>query len=83
MEKNMLRLGVIGYGYWGPNIVRNFHALAALRMVCDSNDQILATLSNQYNNFQVTTSFEDTLGNSAIKGVVIANTAVYHAQMSK
>jgi len=39
----MLRMGVIGYGYWGPNIVRNFYSVAGsqVTMVCDMNQQIL------------------------------------------
>jgi predicted dehydrogenase len=39
----MLRVGVIGYGYWGPNIVRNFHAQDDSRvvMVCDKSPDAL------------------------------------------
>ena len=35
----MIRIGVIGYGYWGPNIVRNFHAhdCSEVVLVCDKN----------------------------------------------
>ncbi len=40
---NMLRVGVIGYGYWGPNIVRNLHGQKNCQavMVCDSNPAAL------------------------------------------
>ena len=37
----MIRVGVIGYGYWGPNIVRNLHGLDSTRveMVCDKSEE--------------------------------------------
>jgi predicted dehydrogenase len=40
----MIRVGVIGYGYWGPNIVRNLHGLDSTRveMVCDMSPKALA-----------------------------------------
>ena len=78
---NLPAIAVIGSGYWGKNLVRNFHALGALRTVCDSNDRILATLGEQYHGVRVTTSFEETLRDSAIRGMVIATPAVHHAPM--
>ena len=41
--RNVVRVGVIGYGYWGPNIVRNFHGLdtAQVVAVCDKNPAAL------------------------------------------
>ena len=43
----MLRIGVVGYGYWGPNIVRNFNAAdgAAVVAVCDKNPATFKTLA--------------------------------------
>ena len=40
----MIRIGVIGYGYWGPNIVRNLHGLSTTQtvMVCDKSPAALA-----------------------------------------
>jgi 6-phosphogluconate dehydrogenase (decarboxylating) len=39
----MISIGVIGYGYWGPNIVRNFQSLDldCVKMVCDLNPKVL------------------------------------------
>ena len=44
----MIRVGVIGYGYWGPNIVRNFNSGAGSRVVkvCDSNAEALKRLND-------------------------------------
>jgi predicted dehydrogenase len=41
-----MKIGIIGYGYWGPNIVRNFHSAngASVGMVCDMNQQALKKL---------------------------------------
>ena len=42
----MIRIGVIGYGYWGPNIVRNFHSTEGARVVAvsDKNTAVLTGL---------------------------------------
>ena len=50
-------VAVMGSGYWGRNLVRNFHALGALRMVCDSNEEILTALRSQYAGVKITPSF--------------------------
>ena len=46
----MIRVGVIGYGYWGPNIVRNLHGLDSTRveMVCDKSSAALARVRKAY-----------------------------------
>ena len=38
----MMRVGVIGYGYWGPNLARNFDDLGELAWICDINTDLLA-----------------------------------------
>ena len=37
-----IRIGVVGLGYWGPNLARNFNELAELAFVCDANEEYLA-----------------------------------------
>ena len=46
----MIRIGVIGYGYWGPNIVRNLHGLDSTRaeMICDKSPAALARARKAY-----------------------------------
>ena len=46
----MLNIGVIGYGYWGPNIVRNFNGIDSAKVValCDLNDGALAKATKLY-----------------------------------
>ena len=42
------RIAVIGSGYWGRNLVRNFHQLGALHTVCDGNPQVEAEIREKY-----------------------------------
>ncbi len=74
-------IAVVGSGYWGQNLVRNFHAMRAIRMVCDIDEQVHTVLGSKYNGVQLTTSFEDVLKNPSVDAVVIATPAILHAPM--
>ena len=80
MEKN---IAVIGSGYWGKNLVRNFYELGSLKTVCDLDMELLKQFQNDYPEIQITTSFTDLLKDPEIRGVVIATPAVLHHQMVK
>jgi len=80
MEKN---IAVIGSGYWGKNLVRNFSELKALKTVCDLNEEVLHDFKNKYPEIHITTSFREVLNDPEIKGVVIATPAVLHYNMVK
>jgi UDP-2-acetamido-3-amino-2,3-dideoxy-glucuronate N-acetyltransferase len=80
MEKN---IAVIGSGYWGKNLVRNFYELGSLKTVCDLDMELLKEFQNDYPGIQVTTSFTELLEDPGIRGVVIATPAVLHYQMVK
>ncbi|KKL84888.1 hypothetical protein LCGC14_1960260, partial [marine sediment metagenome] len=41
-------IAVIGAGYWGKNLVRNFHELGSLHTICDSETRTLLDFSNKY-----------------------------------
>jgi UDP-2-acetamido-3-amino-2,3-dideoxy-glucuronate N-acetyltransferase len=74
-------VAVIGAGYWGENLVRNFHALEALATVCDSNAETLASIRSQYPGAKTTASFAEVFADPSIKGVVIAAPAAQHASL--
>lgn len=76
-----LRIAVAGCGYWGQNLVRNFHALGALHALCDNSEASLARFKNDYPDCHFVTSFSDLLNNAAIDAVVIATPAEEHARM--
>ena len=79
-EKN---LAVVGCGYWGPNLVRNFYKFDALHTICDTNKLRLDKLGKIYPDIQKKSRFEQVLANEEIKSVVIATPAALHFSMVK
>ena len=80
MDKN---IAVIGCGYWGQNLIRNFAELGALHTICDSNPETLSRLEQLYLNINKEIKFEQVLANQEIRGVVISTPAMLHYSMSK
>ena len=76
-------IGLIGLGYWGKNILRNFYELGILHTVCDSNIDTIEERKKQFPNLNYTTLFEDILQNPDIKAVAIATPAVTHYEFVK
>jgi UDP-2-acetamido-3-amino-2,3-dideoxy-glucuronate N-acetyltransferase len=68
----------VGAGYWGKNLVRNFHGLGALAAVCDSDDVQLARLAKQYGDCRMTDSLEEVLADESVDAVAIAAPAEMH-----
>ena len=75
-----LRVAVIGAGYWGPNLVRNFQGSAAcdLRWVCDLDEQRARRAIGRYSTVPVTTAVDDVLGDNDVEAVAIATPAATH-----
>ncbi len=76
----MLRVGVVGYGYWGPNLVRNFMEAEGSQVisVCDLSRERLALAGRRYPSLQLTTDYRDLLKNSAIDAIAIATPVSTH-----
>jgi UDP-2-acetamido-3-amino-2,3-dideoxy-glucuronate N-acetyltransferase len=79
MDRNV---AVVGCGYWGRNLVRNFAELRALHTICDADSRILQTLKASYPDVNTETEFHRVLENDEIKGLVIATPAVLHYSMA-
>ena len=81
----MLRLGVIGYGYWGPNLVRNFHAQPDCRVVaiCDQNPASFARAQAQYPEIATTADAVEVLTASGIDAVAIATPVSSHYALAR
>ena len=79
----MTNIAVIGSGYWGKNLVRNFSELGVLHTICDSNPATLSTFKKKYPEAEVQCSFRNVLQNPAIDAVVIATPAETHFEMTK
>lgn len=79
----MNKIAVIGCGYWGKNLVRNFNDLGVLDTVCDDDKTALDKTLAQYPNIRTTTNIDDVLKSKEIKAVAIATPAVTHFELAK
>jgi UDP-2-acetamido-3-amino-2,3-dideoxy-glucuronate N-acetyltransferase len=77
----VLRVAVVGSGYWGKNLVRNFHDLQALAGICDSHGETLQQFAQQYPSCRPYRSFAEVLGDESIQAVAIATPAETHANL--
>jgi predicted dehydrogenase len=80
-----IKLGVIGYGYWGPNIVRNFFAASncEVKLVADPRPQRLELLARNFPSIERTTRVEDVFSSPEIDAVVIATPVFTHYELAK
>lgn len=76
------KIAVIGNGYWGKNLVRNFHALGVLKCVCDSRVEALQEAHAQFD-VDTCSSINAILDDHAIQGVAIAAPAAQHYELAK
>ena len=81
----MVQIGVIGYGYWGPNIVRNFSAIdgAKVVMVCDQRSEALGSLKKAFPDIETTTSPEIILKSPRIDIIAIVTPVSTHFELAK
>jgi UDP-2-acetamido-3-amino-2,3-dideoxy-glucuronate N-acetyltransferase len=77
------KVAVVGGGYWGKNLVRNFHELGALHTVCDGSPVVEANIRARYPAVRYTRSFSDVLELDELQGVVLATPAVLHFEMAR
>jgi len=80
MSKN---IAVVGNGYWGKNLVRNFFDLDVLHTVCDGSPLVEAGIRTKYPRLNFCRSYADVLANAEIHGIVIATPAALHFEMAK
>jgi predicted dehydrogenase len=82
---DLVRVAVIGYGYWGPNVVRNLHGLEHCEVVsvCDKNTAVLKRASRQYPAIQMTTDFAEVLSSPQIDAVAIVTPVWTHFALAK
>jgi predicted dehydrogenase len=76
----MIRIGIIGYGYWGPNLVRNFSDVQAAQvtMVSDLRQERLAEVQRRYPGVRVTTDPLTLIADSGVDAVAIATPVEHH-----
>jgi predicted dehydrogenase len=84
-DTNVVRMGVIGYGYWGPNIVRNLHSLDSCEVVavCDKNPAALKRAGKAYPGVKMTTEFVEVLTSPEIDAVAVVTPVWTHYELAK
>ena len=81
----MLNIGVIGCGYWGPNLIRNFRSLSEcqVKLACDLDRDRLAHMSRLYPEINTTTDFEDLINDADLDAIVVATPVWSHFELGK
>ena len=81
----MIRIGVIGYGYWGPNIVRNLHSLEGCHVaaVCDRSPAALNRVRQAYPDVAVTTEPSELLTSPKIDAIAVVTPVWTHFELAK
>ncbi|MCP3390691.1 Gfo/Idh/MocA family oxidoreductase [Bradyrhizobium sp. CCGB12] len=84
MQDGQLGIGVVGYGYWGPNLVRNFSTNPAARVVAvsDLDPGRLGAIKQLYPAVQTTARYEDLLKNPSIEAIAIATPVHTHYELA-
>ena len=81
--KSRGRVAVVGVGYWGKNLVRNFHELGALEMLCDADPSAEATFKSRYQGIRFLSDYAKLLADPSVDAVALATPAVTHYEMAK
>jgi len=83
-EKAKPRVGIIGCGYWGKNLVRTFNALPGCELVacCDRNQDLLASYRREYPNVQFSDDLDEVLA-ADLNACVVATPAEVHYEVAK
>src|ERR1700694_3292408 len=83
--RDVIRVGVIGYGYWGPNIVRNFqgHEKADVVAVCDKNPKSLQRVRRAHPEVPVTSDQMEVLTSAQVDVVAVVTPVWTHFELAK
>lgn len=81
----MIQVGIIGYGYWGPNLVRNFfsHKNCTIKGVADSRPNRLELLAKSYPTINAVLNADDIINDPEIDAVIIATPVFTHFDLAK
>src|ERR1700727_1891984 len=81
----VVRIGVIGYGYWGPNIVRNFHGQDRSRVVavCDKSSKSLDRVRSSFPEMRTTNDCKDLLTSPDIDAIAVVTPVWTHFELAK
>jgi predicted dehydrogenase len=82
---SVVRVGVIGYGYWGPNVVRNFQSLGncQVSVVCDKSSEALRRVHRAYPQIRPSADLSDVLKSPDIDAVAVITPVWTHFELAK
>src|SRR6266542_2341499 len=82
---DLVCIGIVGYGYWGPNLVRNFAELDEARViaVCDLNRKRLAIVGKKYPGVEQLSDFATMLQTPGLDAVCVATPVHSHFKLAK
>jgi len=83
LGKSKTNIAVVGVGYWGKNLVRNFYELGALGALCDAQESVETIYAERYTGVKFYRDYSAVLADPAITAVALATPAVAHYQMAK
>jgi predicted dehydrogenase len=83
--KKTVKVGVVGCGYWGPNLVRNLKQTpdCNLKIICDLSESRLRHMRRLYPDLATTNRFEELLNDPEIEAIVVATPVRFHFEMAK
>ncbi|NOS70744.1 MAG: Gfo/Idh/MocA family oxidoreductase [Verrucomicrobia bacterium] len=84
-SNRIISVGVVGCGYWGPNLIRNLRQSpdCQLRKICDTSEQRLKHMRRLHHDVATTTSYDELLNDPEIDAIVIATPVRFHYSMAK
>jgi predicted dehydrogenase len=84
LSERPVRIGVVGLGYWGPNLARNFDAIEGceLRWLCDASEQARAKLAGAFPGARATGDLDDLLADGELDAIVLATPVPTHAELA-
>lgn len=85
MDANKITLALIGYGYWGPNLLRNFIEAPGceVKYVCDNSNAQLNRVALKYPHLKLTQSFDEVMDDNNVDAVVLATPISTHHGLAK
>lgn len=83
MTADSASVAVIGAGYWGKNLVRNYHQSGALKLICEKNTTLLHHLKAEYPGVETSLTFRDALKRTDIQAIVVATSAETHYALAR
>ena len=83
--KKVIKVGVVGCGYWGPNLIRNLRQITdcSLKVICDMSEQRLKHMRKLHHDVATTNHFQELLQDIELDAIVVATPVRFHYEMAK